>query len=62
MIEYIFTLIVLAVVGVFYKFYYKPKKTLDWYKKTMEGLGYKVKLFPIQFFGCPIYSGFAKDA
>lgn len=47
MIQYILTLIVIALVALYYKFYYTPKKTLEWYKRTMEGLGYKVKLFPI---------------
>lgn len=46
MIEYILTIVILLGVGVYYKFYYAPKKALDWYKRTIEGLGYKVKLFP----------------
>lgn len=47
MIEYVIVFMITLFLGVFYKFYYAPKKALNWYKKTIEGLGYKVKLLPV---------------
>ena len=57
MIEYFISIFIILAVYVFYAFYYSPKKTLQWYKDTLEGLGYKVKMHPFKFFGV----GFLSD-
>ena len=51
MIEYFLTILIILAAYVFYKFYYRPKRTLNWYKETLEGLGYKVNMLPFAFMG-----------
>ena len=38
----IVSFVVILSLWFYYSFYYKPRKVLNWYKDTLEGLGYKV--------------------
>ena len=58
MIEYFVSIFIILAVYVFYAFYYSPKKTLRWYKDTLEELGYKVKMHPFKFLGAGFLSNF----
>lgn len=56
MIEHIITILIILIIVAFLKLYYLPNKALNWYKNTIEALGYKVKLYPLEFLGCPVFS------
>ena len=58
MIAIYITVIILIALVIFYKQYYFPKKTLNSYKKMLDGLGYKVKLYKYEPLGCPIITNF----
>ena len=38
----IFSFFICFSLWIYYTCYYKPRKLLNWYKDTLEGLGYKV--------------------
>jgi len=54
-------IIVAIVLVISYIFYFKPKRTLAWYKKNLEALGYKVYDVPFKMFDAPLMRQKKKD-
>jgi hypothetical protein len=54
MIQYIIAILLLALLHLFYKFIYKPKKLFNFYVDNLKALGYKAKVVPFKPFQVPI--------
>lgn len=55
-------ILVIIALYLFYKLVILPKKTIKWYKDTLEGLGYKVKAYNFKLIGDPYIEDFFKSA
>jgi uncharacterized protein YoxC len=44
----ILAIVVLLTTFYLYKYYIKPKKLIDWYKKTLEIMGFNVLVLPYE--------------
>lgn len=59
MIGILFICLLITVLGfLIYKFHVLPKRTYQYYAKTLKALGYKVYQLPFKSYGIPLYEKF----